>query len=115
MMHATWSYPTAIRSGSGRVSETGEACFDAGITNPLIVTDPGLVDLPPVLDANVPPQPMMEHLGTNGMHPIDFIHMTQPITTLNKSDHNKLPCWNDGIMTRESAPIYSVNLPNRQF
>lgn len=48
MMHATWSYPTAIRSGSGRVSETGEACFDAGITNPLIVTDPGLVDLPPV-------------------------------------------------------------------
>ena len=48
MMHATWSYPTAIRSGSGRVSETGEACFDAGIINPLIVTDPGLVDLPPV-------------------------------------------------------------------
>jgi len=48
MMHATWSYPTAIRSGSGRVAETGEACFDAGITNPLIVTDPGLVDLPPV-------------------------------------------------------------------
>ena len=48
MMHATWSYPTAIRSGSGRVSETGEACFDAGITNPLIVTDPGLVDLSPV-------------------------------------------------------------------
>ena len=48
MMHATRSYPTAIRSGSGRVSETGEACFDAGITNPLIVTDPGLVDLPPV-------------------------------------------------------------------
>lgn len=48
MMHATWSYPTAIRSGSGRVSETGAACFDAGITNPLIVTDPGLVDLPPV-------------------------------------------------------------------
>ncbi|MEM1335307.1 MAG: iron-containing alcohol dehydrogenase, partial [Actinomycetota bacterium] len=28
--------------------ETGDACRDAGITNPLIVTDPGLVDLPPV-------------------------------------------------------------------
>ena len=48
MMHATWSYPTAIRSGSGRVAETGEACRNAGITNPMIVTDPGLVDLPPI-------------------------------------------------------------------
>ena len=48
MTHATWSYPTSIRSGRGRVAETGEACRDAGITNPLIVTDPGLVDLAPV-------------------------------------------------------------------
>ena len=48
MTHATWSYPTSIRSGVGRVAETAEACRDAGITNPLIVTDPGLVELPPL-------------------------------------------------------------------
>ena len=48
MVHATWSYPTSIRSGVGRVAEIGEACGDAGMTNPLIVTDPGLVDLAPI-------------------------------------------------------------------
>ena len=48
MVHATWSYPTSIRSGVGRVAEIGEACRNAGMTNPLIVTDPGLVDLAPI-------------------------------------------------------------------
>lgn len=41
-----WSYPTAIRFGAGRVAELGEACRIAGITRPLLVTDPGLVALP---------------------------------------------------------------------
>ena len=47
-MHTTWSYPTQIRSGVGRVVEVVDACAEAGVRNPLIVTDPGLVDLPPV-------------------------------------------------------------------
>jgi alcohol dehydrogenase class IV len=37
-----WSYPTAIRFGSGRIAEIGEACIAAGITKPLLVTDRGL-------------------------------------------------------------------------
>ena len=41
-----WSYPTAIRFGAGRIAELGEACQSAGILNPLLVTDPGLVNLP---------------------------------------------------------------------
>jgi len=41
-----WSYPTAIRFGSGRIKELGEACAAAGITRPLLVTDRGLADLP---------------------------------------------------------------------
>lgn len=45
---ATWSYPTSIRSGAGRIAETAGICRDASITNPLIVTDPGLAELPPV-------------------------------------------------------------------
>ncbi len=38
----TWSYPTAIRFGAGRIAELPEACISAGITNPLLVTDKGL-------------------------------------------------------------------------
>lgn len=43
---ANWSYPTAIRFGAGRISELGQACRDAGITKPLLVTDRGLAGLP---------------------------------------------------------------------
>ena len=42
----TWSYPTAIRFGAGRVAELGEACAAAGISRPLLVTDRGLAGLP---------------------------------------------------------------------
>ncbi|MEM9466838.1 MAG: iron-containing alcohol dehydrogenase [Actinomycetota bacterium] len=48
MTHATWSFPNSIRTGAGRVAETADACHAAGITNPLIVTDPGMVDLAPI-------------------------------------------------------------------
>ena len=48
MTDATWSYPTSIRSGTGRVAGTAEVGREAGITNPLIVTDPGLVELAPI-------------------------------------------------------------------
>jgi len=42
----TWSYPTAVRFGTGRVAELGEACAAAGISRPLLVTDRGLAALP---------------------------------------------------------------------
>ena len=41
-----WSYPTTIKFGAGRVLELGEACTQAGISRPLLVTDRGLADLP---------------------------------------------------------------------
>jgi alcohol dehydrogenase class IV len=43
---ANWSYPTAIRFGAGRISDLPEACANAGVKNPLLVTDKGLADLP---------------------------------------------------------------------
>ena len=46
-----WNYPTAIRFGAGRLSELGEACKQASMANPLLVTDPGLAALPMVSDA----------------------------------------------------------------
>ena len=41
-----WSYPTAIRFGAGRIAELPDACAQAGITRPLLVTDRGLAGLP---------------------------------------------------------------------
>ena len=41
-----WSYPTAIKFGEGRITELAEACAQAGITRPLLVTDRGLANLP---------------------------------------------------------------------
>lgn len=40
-----WSYPTAIRFGAGRIGELAAACAQAGIANPLLVTDRGLAPL----------------------------------------------------------------------
>jgi hypothetical protein len=47
----TWSYPTEIRFGPGRIAELADACTAAGMKAPLLVTDPGLMDLPMVRDA----------------------------------------------------------------
>ncbi|HHB83744.1 MAG TPA: iron-containing alcohol dehydrogenase [Devosia sp.] len=41
-----WSYPTNIKFGAGRISEIAEACAQANIKKPLLVTDRGLADLP---------------------------------------------------------------------
>jgi hypothetical protein len=41
---ANWNYPTAVRFGSGRISEHVEVCAISGIKKPL-VTDAGLSDL----------------------------------------------------------------------
>ena len=45
-LSANWSYPTAIKFGAGRINELAEACAQAGISRPLLVTDRGLANLP---------------------------------------------------------------------
>ncbi len=50
-LRGNWNYPTALRFGAGRISELPAACRELGISRPLIVTDPGLADLPMVRDA----------------------------------------------------------------
>ncbi|MBI1239195.1 MAG: iron-containing alcohol dehydrogenase [Alphaproteobacteria bacterium] len=46
-----WNYPTAIRFGAGRIVELPEGCRAAGMTRPLLVTDPGLAQMAMVKDA----------------------------------------------------------------
>lgn len=45
-MQAVWSFPTEVRFGVGRICELAEAARDAGLRNPLFVTDSGLSKLP---------------------------------------------------------------------
>jgi len=50
-LRGTWSFPTSVRFGAGRIAELAEACKASGILRPLLVTDPGLARLPMVTDA----------------------------------------------------------------
>ena len=43
---ANWNYPTSIRFGAGRVAELSGALKSAGISKPLLVTDPGVRNMP---------------------------------------------------------------------
>jgi alcohol dehydrogenase class IV len=43
---SNWNFPTAVRFGAGRISELGEACKVAGMSRPLVVTDPFLAAQP---------------------------------------------------------------------
>lgn len=45
---ANWNYPTQVRVGAGRVNELAQACNTLGMKAPLLVTDPGLAQLPMV-------------------------------------------------------------------
>lgn len=41
-----WSYPTQIKFGAGRIREIADACHQANIKRPLLITDKGLSNLP---------------------------------------------------------------------
>ena len=58
-LRTTWSYPTKIRFGAGRVAELADACGAVGITRPLLVTDRGLAGLPITAQA-------LDHLAEHG-------------------------------------------------
>jgi alcohol dehydrogenase len=41
-LRATWSFPTQVRFGPGRIAELGAACRSVGMSRPLLVTDRAL-------------------------------------------------------------------------
>ena len=44
-IRANWSYPTAVKLGSGRIAELAAACTSLGMKKPLLITDRGLASL----------------------------------------------------------------------
>ncbi len=50
-LQGNWNYPTAIRFGIGRIAELPDACRELGMSNPLLVTDEGLKELPMISQA----------------------------------------------------------------
>ncbi|WP_252178731.1 iron-containing alcohol dehydrogenase [Endozoicomonas sp. 4G] len=50
---ANWNFPTAIRAGVGRIKDLPAACIELGMKNPMMVTDPGLSELPMIEDARI--------------------------------------------------------------
>lgn len=64
----SWSFPTALRIGPGCVAELSTTCEQHGIERPLIVTDPGMVELPAfdALQASfVEPVPVFSAIQSN--------------------------------------------------
>ncbi len=50
-LRGDWNYPTRMFFGPGRIAELAESCRSLGVTQPLLVTDPGLAALPMVSHA----------------------------------------------------------------
>ena len=51
VLSGNWNYPTTVRFGAGRIRELPKCCRNLGMERPLLVTDPGLAELPLVADA----------------------------------------------------------------
>lgn len=45
-LEGNWSYPTTVWFGQGRINDLKQACEQAGMRKPLLVTDKGLASLP---------------------------------------------------------------------
>lgn len=50
-MNSNWNYPSSISTGAGRIVELADACLSLGMSAPLLITDPGLSELPMVQQA----------------------------------------------------------------
>jgi len=51
IISANWNYPTAIKAGTGRIRELPGLCQSLGMKSALLITDPGLANLPIVQQA----------------------------------------------------------------
>src|SRR5690349_21942577 len=50
-LRGNWNYPTSVKFGCGRIKELPDHCKALGMKRPLLITDPGLANLPMIKDA----------------------------------------------------------------
>ncbi|MBI2256529.1 MAG: iron-containing alcohol dehydrogenase [Proteobacteria bacterium] len=50
-LKGNWNYPTSVKFGVGRIKELPDHCKALGLKRPLLVTDPGLANLPMIKNA----------------------------------------------------------------
>jgi alcohol dehydrogenase class IV len=97
-LSANWSYPTNVRFGVGRIKELGKACAAEGMKRPLLVTDPGLANLPMIPEA-------IENLTAAGLSGAVFsdvqgnpisANVTAGIEAYKSSNHDGIIAWGGG-------------------
>src|SRR5215208_6861750 len=50
-LRGNWNYPTSVKFGCGRIKELADHCKALGMKRKLLITDPGLANLPMIKDA----------------------------------------------------------------
>ena len=97
-LSANWSYPTNVRFGVGRIKELGKACAAEGMKRPLLVTDPGLANLPMIPEA-------IENLTAAGLSGAVFsdvqgnpisANVTAGIEAYKSGNHDGIIAWGGG-------------------
>ena len=78
-LNANWNYPTNIRQGPGRIAGLPQYCKELGMKAPLIITDPGLVNLPMISQAQ-------SHCVEHGLNCGIFSDVTSNPTDSNVND-----------------------------
>ena len=75
---ADWNYPTRILFGYGRINDLPHCCHALGIKTPLLVTDPGLAELPLVAE-------VVQHCRDEGLKvAVFFRHKGKPNGVTNR-------------------------------
>ena len=113
-----WSYPTAIKFGAGRITELPQACAQAGIKKPLLVTDRGLANLPitqktlAILDAAGLGSAVFSEVGPNP----DETHLEAGLTVYRTGGHDGVIAFGGGsgidlgkmiaFMAGQSRPVW---------
>jgi alcohol dehydrogenase class IV len=114
----TWSWPTQIRFGAGRIAELPEAMRSLGARRPLFITDTGLIDLDPTHRALSALQAdRMDHAVFSEVHPNPTGKTVEAgVAAFRAGDHDGVIAFGGGsaidaakavaLMARQTRPIW---------
>jgi len=113
-----WNYPTTVKFGVGRIDSLASTCKSLGMARPLIVTDPGLAELPMIgnaIDANLAaglPTGLFSNVKPNPLSS----NVEDGVQVYRDGGHDGVIAWGGGsgldagkavaLMTGQSRPIW---------